>query len=530
MKRKSKKLIAVIVILMLSITTLAGCSVTDLAYLTLLKESSSIERFSIEGEYTVEFPDPNTTHDRTWSPILGRMVMEPGDMMTINMRLSGEAIQSTDGELYFDITIRYGINDRRMPYSLSVLMVDDKFYIPTEDFVNVIILSRGFLSGYSERITSSMRASAEREFADNDYIVIHLAEIFNNLPFILGSGILMSDALAITNPQANEELTNAFVEAFTRMFDGLDSGMTSVSGNGVTLEITPENAFELFGNVLAHIQTNRRVIYRETINLLEAIENTFRDGDMMQGMYRMIRYELVDNEQEFNAAIDFMAEFFEGISDFERDMLLLTLRGSHLRHTLSRTGDTFNERLAMNITYMGHTYFTLNGRTTSTVTNVTPREIDAQNTVCVMDIDRIWTRIYNQANPVRSISVAWWMDDTPLANEFTARRWTRGDIHRVEGSLWFSIDVIVEDDTVYVPLRSVVEAFGEQVGWDAETRTAYVMRNGERVNMSGQIDQETLFVDMISLEELGFAVEFGEVVREDGTLARGDFFLTITRQ
>jgi hypothetical protein len=346
---------------------------------------------------------------------------------------------------------------------------------------------------------------------------------------MFGGGMLMSDALAITNPQANEELINAFAEAFTRMFAGLNSGMTSVSGNNVTLEITPENAFELFENVLAHIQTNRRVIYRETINLLEAIENTFRDGDMMKEIYRMMRFELEDNEQEFNDAIDDMVEFFGGISDFERDMLMLTLRGSYLRHTLSRTGDTFNERLNINVTYMGQTYFTLSGQTTTRAMNVTQREFEAQNPVCVLDTDEKWDAVYNNANPVQSISAAWWMDDTVLANEYTARRWTRSNLHRIEGSSWFSIDVIVEDETVYVPFRRVLEAFGEQVGWDAETRTAYVMRNGERVNMSGQIEQGNLFVDIISLEGLGFTVEFGEVVRADGTVARGDFFLTITR-
>ena len=497
--RKAKKLIAILVMLMLSVTTLAGCSVTDAAYTALFMEASSIENYSFEGEFTLEMPDPNSPRDYRYSMFSG-FSSRRGDMITISMNISGACIQAEDGEFYLDCTIKFGINDRRMPHSFSLLIVDDEIYIPVQDCISAIILYYKHVEGYSDKMCSSLKAALEKELTGNDYVVIRgIAEALDDVTYMMHSGVMMSNSAALAGNQ-NGELSKIFIDAFLKMFSGLGSGMTRMDGNGVTLEITPERAMTFLGNLTKYMQSNKRTIYREALNLLSAIEETYRDGDRMKEFYRMARFELEDDEQGFYDAIDEIAFEFAGMNDFEKDLLLLTFRGSHLRHTISKSGNTYRDRIDANLTYMGEQYFSLKGQSTKAGTSVNKKAVNAENPIDMEDISDAIGRVYNTVNPAREIEISWWGDDDS--------GWAWGTVRRVEGRSWTSFRTIMQGEELYLPMRELCEWFDEEVGWDNTAKQAYVVRGGEQIEMDGRLEYTTLFVKIRDFEKLGYTVDY----------------------
>ena len=75
------------------------------------------------------------------------------------------------------------------------------------------------------------------------------------------------------------------------------------------------------------------------------------------------------------------------------------------------------------------------------------------------------------------------------------------------------LSVEMVDGRTYLPLRMVGESLGETVDWDQATHQAYVLQNGQRINMTGIIVNSRTYIKMRDFEQLGFSVEWNEYTR-----------------
>lgn len=75
------------------------------------------------------------------------------------------------------------------------------------------------------------------------------------------------------------------------------------------------------------------------------------------------------------------------------------------------------------------------------------------------------------------------------------------------------LSVEMVDGRTYLPLRMVGESLGETVDWDQATHQAYVLQNGQRINMTGIIVNSRTYIKMRDFEQLGFSVEWNEHTR-----------------
>ncbi|MBR5307566.1 MAG: copper amine oxidase N-terminal domain-containing protein [Clostridia bacterium] len=66
------------------------------------------------------------------------------------------------------------------------------------------------------------------------------------------------------------------------------------------------------------------------------------------------------------------------------------------------------------------------------------------------------------------------------------------------------------DNSVYLPLRQIMENAGYEVSWDGEQRKAYVTVAGEKVEMTGVIVNDRTYVKIRDFEKLGATVEYSE--------------------
>lgn len=66
------------------------------------------------------------------------------------------------------------------------------------------------------------------------------------------------------------------------------------------------------------------------------------------------------------------------------------------------------------------------------------------------------------------------------------------------------------DNSVYLPLRRIMENAGYEVSWDGEARKAYVTVDGEKIEMTGVIVNDRTFVKIRDFEKLGATVDYSE--------------------
>ena len=66
------------------------------------------------------------------------------------------------------------------------------------------------------------------------------------------------------------------------------------------------------------------------------------------------------------------------------------------------------------------------------------------------------------------------------------------------------------DNSVYLPLRQIMENAGYEVSWDGEQRKAYVTVAGEKIEMTGVIVNDRTYVKIRDFEKLGATIEYTE--------------------
>ncbi len=82
------------------------------------------------------------------------------------------------------------------------------------------------------------------------------------------------------------------------------------------------------------------------------------------------------------------------------------------------------------------------------------------------------------------------------------------------------------DNSIYLPLRQLMENAGYEVSWDGEARKAYVTVDGVKIEMTGVIVNDRTYVKVRDFEKLGATVDYSEeFYRQD---AYNDFHKSCT--
>lgn len=71
---------------------------------------------------------------------------------------------------------------------------------------------------------------------------------------------------------------------------------------------------------------------------------------------------------------------------------------------------------------------------------------------------------------------------------------------------------VLIENSVYLPLRQLMENAGYEVSWDADARKAYVTVNGEKIEMTGTIVNDKTYVKVRDFEKLGAKVDYEETI------------------
>ena len=494
-----KKYAAIITALVLSVTVLSGCSISDVGLVSLYKESVSLKSFSVSGDMAMEI-DPNAIYssyyyyERNESPV------------TVRFSISGDVVYSSFDDIFLDLKINYGVNTKDKPYEANLLLYNNVLYMPVKDYIDFGVETVYKLDDeYSDNMRGKLKAAFLNGLSAYDYVILGDTSDVYNLVSMMGPAYYDE----ITSLQ--EKSAELIFKAVTSMLSGFSSGLTKAVPGGFALEVTSEKAVDAFGNLLKYISDNKKTIAPKLVDLYYALYG----GDEYMAEYGPDEEDVI----EFLGYID---EYGPGEWDLEYAKLLF--KGSFFNASITKQGNVYKDNIDLAIFYRGEKFITVKGGFTKTARDdITQQTVSTSEPIIMEDADSIIEKIEREINYVKNMKISWrnWS-----YNSDDGYLWTDISIEKAEGSSRDYFDCYYESGSLFVPMREVLEWWGEEVVWDNVDKKAYVVRGGQRTEMEGKLMYKTMYIKARELEKLGYTVSY---TYEEDDWGYGSHVVTVSR-
>ena len=455
-----KKLISLALVGLMLISTLTGCGVNDLGYFNYSKELAKITEFSFE----------NKTH-------IGISEAVAGEAYNVDFELVGEANVEELKSMYVSFDLLFKINEMKLEKPLNFKIVDNNLYVSKNSLLEVIALEE-VLNGTNE---------TEKVFQ----------ELYNNdLKDI--EYILLTDLGEVYNDVTSNEMTDNSIEYLTKAFKGFDSKLVTKTSKGYSLKLTSENALAFIKNLVSFLSDNKVLVFDETVKYVEEFYQNVKIEGMTEEDKQQMFTELWDSRQDF---YDFIDEAVIVLDSGELDSYFDMVKGSNIKQEVYKSGSTYNEIAEANIVVddVNMVNFVSN-------TKVTPKTVKkvalTGEVITLEEVEALYEEVETKINPIQKLELEWYSEDTEAMVTST----------RLEGNTDFDFQpYTIIDGRIYLPLRYVGESFGEEVAWDDATKTAYIIRGEEKINMTGIIMDSKTMIKIRDFEKLGYTVVYEQV-------------------
>ncbi len=208
--------------------------------------------------------------------------------------------------------------------------------------------------------------------------------------------------------------------------------------------------------------------------------------------------ELRDGRQDF---YDFIDEAVMVLNSGELDSYFDLVKGSKIKEEVYKDGNTYNE-----ISEAVVVVEDVNMGSFISNTKITPDTVEkvalTGNVITMEELETLFNKTENRINPIQKMDLEWYPEDTEAMVTST----------RLEGNTDFDFQsYLIMEGRIYLPLRYICESFGEEVAWDDATKTAYIIRGEEKINMTGIIVDSKTMIKVRDFEKLGYKVGYQQV-------------------
>jgi hypothetical protein len=209
--------------------------------------------------------------------------------------------------------------------------------------------------------------------------------------------------------------------------------------------------------------------------------------------------ELESSRQDFYDFVDEIVLFMEESDELE--LATSMFDDSIIKMELYKLNDSYKQVVNSEIVYENVSM----GKLISTTT-MTPKDVKkipvTGNTITIEEMEKSYTKAENKVNPVQKIELRWYEDsyDTEVTK------------YRLEGNTnWDYQPFTIIEGRIYLPLRYIGEAFGEEVDWDNVNKKAYVIRGEEKIDMTGVLVDSKTMVKIRDFDKLGYKIDYIQV-------------------
>lgn len=452
-----KKLISLALVGLMSISMLTGCDVNDLGYLNYSKELSNITEYSFENNTQIEVSKEIT-----------------GEAYNIDFELTGEANLEDLESMYMSFDLLLKVNDVGTEKPINFKIIDNKLFVSKASLLEVVALEKVINGTHdSEKV---MKELYNNDLKDVEYILLtDLGEVYNDMSY--------------------KEMSDNAVDYYLTAFKTFDSKLITKTSKGYSIELTSENALDFINNLVTYLSENKALVFDETVKYVEDLYSNIEMEGLTEEDKEAMFKELRDSRQGF---YDFVDEAVLVLASGEFDSYVDMVKGSKIKEEIYKEGNTYKEiaeaEIVVEEVNMGK--FVSN-------TTITPKKIEKTvitgGTIAIEEVEALYNNVENRINPVQKLELEWYSED-PEAIVTTIR---------LEGNSDFDFQpYTIIDGRIYLPLRYIGESFGEEVSWDDATKSAFIIRGDEKINMTGVIVDSKTMVKVRDFEKLGYTVDF----------------------
>ncbi len=464
-----KKLISVLLVMVMIISMLTGCSLNELGYLNLSKEVGNLTQFGFDNSTQIEITEQAL-----------------GESYNVDLNLNGVVNIDELKSMYVSFDLMFKINDLGIEEPIRFIVADNKLYVSKNSLLGLITYEN-LLEGTSE----------------NDEII---KELYNNdlkyVEYILLADLSeINEISEITEMNSNfnyKDLSDDAANYLKTAFKGFDSKLITKVRSGYTIELTPEKALEFIERLVGYVSENKELVFDETVKYVEKVYISSEvEGVSAQEKEELVA-ELKESRQDF---YDFIDEADIVMKSGELSYYEEMLKGSVIKEEILKDGNEYKQTFKAEIVIDN----SLMGRISSS-SKVTPKVVEkvsvTEESITLDELDELYKKVENKINPVQKMQLQWYAGSSN----------TQIDILRLNGNTsWNSQPYSLIEDRVYLPLRYIGESFGEEVQWDNENKKAYVVRNSEKINMTGVLINSKTMVKIRDFEKLGYKINYNQV-------------------
>jgi hypothetical protein len=285
-------------------------------------------------------------------------------------------------------------------------------------------------------------------------------------------------------------------QLISNVLTNYETGCVKKSGNSYVLTLTADDLDRIVTSLgvycLQNIDNVDKCLHAMISNLSDEQLNALgMDEDMKKDALHSLDKIMIDMVSNQNK---YLADLNEGNADWEETESFM--QGSKLVYSIERTGaKAFNESAVLDLKVSDE----------EDVNENTSVKFTVQTTVCARSNINVDT-------PTDAISLTELEANFPTYlevdvdyNSFSMEKGFQSD--------YGDMEVKMIDDYAYLPLRQAAEELGETVLWDEQTGSAYIEKDGQKIEMSGINYNGVLFVKAKDFEKLGYEVNWDDEYR-----------------
>ncbi len=473
-----KKWVVLMLVLVLSMGMMAGCSSVEKQYVNLMNEASSQKVFEESGsmELTLsQMPKDIFEGEKVFTEELIKKAINEH-----RIDYSGR-IDMIQGIFKYDFTIVSNKTGERTDLT-SIVCKDNVMYIKIDDMISYI---KQYANGEEKQEIDKMLGNA-------NYVSIS----GQDLAELMAPGMENKSSENIFQQSAKQQtiMRKLFAILPDKAFDQYQSNLISKNNNQYTLKLRGAELFDVTKPMIVYSINNVDKIgsaLTAFLNSLSEEESTYlgltqkTKNEALTGIDKMVA-DVNKNQDKYLKELD------KSSADAQKD-LAKTLKDSELVASIEKKdAQTYEASTKLRLDVSNDEQkeeidITFNVKQ---VVKVIPSIQVSAPTGKIITLDEVEKKL-----PVRmQISV----DDS----EYTFDKGFSND----DGF----INVSVINGQAYVPLRFVAESMGEKVGWDEATQQAYVERNGQRIIMTGTVVDDEALVRSRDFERLSYKVSWDD--------------------
>lgn len=474
---KNKKLWVLLIVLILSVSLVSGCSQAEMGFIDLMGEMNDMDCY--QSQETVNFSfslGPALTKDK------------PGEIAVAQALLS---------KYYLASTTR--VDAKKQIWDSTLFLVDSDS--GTQKQIGSFVGSGGTL------YLKVDDAIAFAKTLGNPEIIKQLAP-FEGVEYI---SINSSEMAKLMDPSGNTKTFNIMdvekqqalykdlMEGLTQeAFDGYTTGMVEGSNNKYTMKIDKKSVLDNIEPFLVYSINNIEKIgafSKDFLSDLDAEElallslNTAMRDEAVQGMDQLTA-EVAVNRDLYLAQAGSFAQSAKEMSGMVGDSTGMTI-------VAEKVGEkNFKQKAEM-------------------VVSITPPEDPASSFSFEMNTEA-------EIKGIDTFSVEIPTSGVVSMTEILERmpRVMRIDTvnkqYFLTQGLTFSaatVDVRLVDGRTYLPVRAIGEAMNETVGWNPAIKSAYIVKDGKTINLKGNIYNSRAFIQIRDFEKIGYTVTWDSATK-----------------